>query len=89
MDNGHLWVHPDQFEPWVTEVNDLGLALEALADNPSPRDIATARSRLLALQQTLGNGMDLQTANRPYRLDAWRLRLVTIDRFLAYGQARL
>jgi hypothetical protein len=43
----------------------------------------------LALQQTLGDGMDLQTANRPYRLDAWRLRLVTIDRFLAYGQARL
>jgi uncharacterized lipoprotein YddW (UPF0748 family) len=89
MDTGHLWVHPDQLEPWVTEVNDLGLALEALADNPSPRDIATARSRLLALQQTLGDGMDLQTANRPYRLDAWRLRLVTIDRFLAYGQARL
>lgn len=89
MDNGHLWVQPERLEAWVTEVNDLGLALEALAADPDPREIARARSRLLALQQTLGQGMDLQTANRPYRMDAWRLRLVTIDRFLAYGQARL
>ncbi len=89
MSNGQLWLRPDLLDYWVAEVNDIGEALEDLGTNPSPQEVAAVRSRLTNLRQGLGAGMDLQTANRDYRLDAWRLRLVTIDRFLTYGEARL
>jgi uncharacterized lipoprotein YddW (UPF0748 family) len=89
MDAGQLWIDPTLLTDWVTEVNAIEAELAALSEDPSARAIADVRLRLLNLKQRLGPGMDVQTANREYRIDAWQLRLVTIDRFLAYAQARL
>lgn len=89
MTQEQLYVEPSLLDYWVNEVNETGAALDAIAQNPSPAAIAAARSRLNTLREGLGSGMDLQTANTQYRLQAWRHRLLTIDRFLAYGEARL
>lgn len=73
-------------ERWATEVNEIGAALETLADRPSQRQLAQVRSRLSTLQAGLGAGMDLRTPSGRYRLDAWRNRLITIDQILGYGE---
>lgn len=86
---GQLQSAPTLLAAWIEEVNDLGSALEALERNPSRQAVQQVRSRLTSLRLGLGTAMDLQMGNRDYRLETWRQRLVTLDHFLAYGEARL
>lgn len=90
MESGQLWVDPTLLRSWAREVNALEADLAALANAPNARESAVLRSRLETLRQGLGPGMDIQTATtRDYRIRAWRNRILSIERFLAYGEARL
>jgi uncharacterized lipoprotein YddW (UPF0748 family) len=90
MANGQLWIDPVLLEAWVQEVNSLSRDLDGLAAAPSTAKVAAARAKLAGLRQRVGVGMSIQTATtRDYRIRTWQNRLTTVDRLLAYGDARL
>jgi uncharacterized lipoprotein YddW (UPF0748 family) len=86
IDQQQLVISATNLERWASDVNEIGEALESLADRPSQRQLAQVRSRLATLQDGLGAGMDVRTPSGRYRLDAWRNRLATIDQILGYGE---
>ena len=72
---------------WATEVNQLGTALAALAENPSERGVMGVRSRLNTLERSLTSSLTVEAASPVYRLRAWQNRLTAIDRLLTHDVA--
>ncbi|WP_121969188.1 family 10 glycosylhydrolase [Leptolyngbya sp. BC1307] len=82
-------IHGDsrRLQQWANEVNQLGTALAALAENPSDRGLMGVRSRLNTLERSLASSLTVEAASPAYRLRAWQNRLTAIDRLLTHDGA--
>lgn len=67
---------------WTTEVNQIGVALAALGEEASERELRQVRSRLARLKRSLPQSFTLQTASTPYRLRAWQHRISAIQQLV-------
>ncbi|MEO1094940.1 MAG: family 10 glycosylhydrolase [Cyanobacteria bacterium J06638_28] len=84
-----LLVDPKLAETWPERINRLGTQLSGLSPASSLEQVNTIQQQIQELSQSLGSGMQLQTATtRDYRLQTWHNRLESISRFLSYGKAQ-
>ena len=81
-----LWMQREQLTSWVTAVNQLEAEFHSLAELPSRRQLATVREGLARVQAPLEETVLTETVNSSYRVEAWRYRLLAIDRLLRYGE---
>lgn len=82
LTNQQIQGAPERIDQWVAEANQLGQALERLAEVPSERDLLQVRSRLTVLERSLTRNLTVTTASTPYRLRTWQNRLTAIERLL-------
>ncbi|MBE9111626.1 family 10 glycosylhydrolase [Nodosilinea sp. LEGE 07298] len=81
-----LWMERGTLEPWVEAVNELGNEFETLAQEPSRRHLANVKVGLANVQESLNQGVLIDTANSRYRLRSWQHRLAAIEQLLSYGE---
>lgn len=81
-----LWMEQPVLIQWIEDVNALGQALQALAEDPTARRIQTVETGLAAVRDPLSNRVLVDTANGSYRLQTWQHRLTVIDRLISYGE---
>lgn len=86
LQQDRLWMDQDRLASWVTDANALGAQLDGLADDPSLRQLTTARRYLSTVRSALTDPILIDTANGDYRLQAWHHRLTTIEQLLAMGE---
>ncbi|MBE9140764.1 family 10 glycosylhydrolase [Nodosilinea sp. LEGE 07088] len=80
-----LWMDHDMLMPWLESVNALGAEFEALAENPSHRQLETVKTGLATVRRPLTSSILVDTTNSGYRLQSWQYRLTAIDQLLRYG----
>ena len=84
--NDIITLQPRLADRWVAEVNAVGVSLDALADNPNATTAIAVQAQVQDLSRGIGAGLTLDTTTTAeYRLNTWKNRLETINRFLAYG----
>ena len=81
-----LWMDPNALEPWIGQVNGLGSEFDALAQEPSRRNLANVRAGLARVRTPLNQGVLVDTANSGYRLRSWHYRLTAIEQLLGHGE---
>ena len=81
-----LWMDRGSLEPWVDAVNDLGREFDALAQEPSRRNLANVKAGLNQVRTPLNQGVLVDTTNSSYRLRSWQHRLRAIEQLLTHGE---
>ncbi len=81
-----LWMDRNALEPWIGQVNHLGSEFDALAQEPSRRNLANVRAGLARVRTPLNQGVLMDTANSGYRLRSWQHRLTAIEQLLEHGE---
>ena len=86
LNHGQLYLDRTHAQQWIQAVNDLGSALNTLARQPSEGGLLGVRSRLSSLRRSLDlTILGLEVGSPEYRREAWRQRLLSLDRLLNYG----
>lgn len=86
LTHDRLWMDRNALEPWISTVNSLGSELDALAQEPSRRNLETVKADLARVRTPLNQRMSVDTANGSYRLRSWQYRLRAIEQLLEHGE---
>lgn len=84
-----LWMREYDLAAWRSQTADLQTALEALANDPSDRQLQQTQELLQAYQSDFNDWMYSQSLTQDYRVQTWENRLMTIANLLDYGERRV
>jgi uncharacterized lipoprotein YddW (UPF0748 family) len=76
-------------QTWRKESQELGQALEQLAQTPSPQNWKQAHARLSQFRRQFGGWMGQQRQTYPYQVQVWENRLATLEKLLVYGERKV
>ena len=74
---------------WGQQVDDLALALQELADEPSMSNFLSAQLSLSSFRRQFSRWIEQDTTISPYQVRVWENRLDTLDRLLSYGEKNI
>mgnify|MGYP002777025560 CR=1 FL=1 len=84
--NNQLWLKGAALNGFNTRSQELEVALNRLAQNPSTSNLASARTALNAFQVEFKDWMRSQALENSYQVNMWSNRLTTLERLLNYGE---
>lgn len=74
---------------WGQKTDDLALALQQLADEPSTKNFLSAQLALSSFRRQFPRWMEQSDTINPYQVKVWLNRLDTLDRLLSYGEKNI
>ena len=84
--NNQLWIREPVLSEWRKRTDDLSVALNQLAANPSNSNLLSARALLTSFRSQSRKWMQLQAVQQPYQVQVWDNRLATVENLLLYGE---
>ena len=73
---------------WNQEAQRLAETLQRLADQPSLKNLLTAKLAISSFQQKFPHWIEQTQAVSSYQKEAWLNRLATLDKILSYWRAK-
>ncbi|MGK7952534.1 MAG: family 10 glycosylhydrolase [Xenococcaceae cyanobacterium] len=74
---------------WAKKTDELALALQQLADEPSQKNLLSAQLSLSSFRRQFPKWMEQKQNISPYQIEVWKNRLDTLDRLLSYGEKNI
>ena len=89
LEKDQLMLPKNDLSRWTEQENNLALALNQLASEPSARNLATARGMLRQFQQQFPTWMREHQNRHVYQVRVWENRLDTLEKLLTYGERKI
>ncbi len=89
LNNDRLLMEEKTLKRWGQQADDLALALQELADEPSMSNFLSARLSLSSFRRQFPQWIEQDTTINPYQVRVWENRLDTLDRLLSYGEKNM
>ena len=86
LSNNQLLMEEKTMKRWGQQADDLALALQQLADEPSTNNLMSAQLSLSSFRRQFPQWIEQDTNINPYQVQVWSNRLDTLDRLLSYGE---
>jgi uncharacterized lipoprotein YddW (UPF0748 family) len=84
--NNQLVMDEANLKQWGRQVDTLGNTFNQLAQQPTPRNLAAARTALTRFRASFKTWMRQHQRVQPYQVEVWENRLTTLDQLLVYGE---
>ena len=89
LSNNQLLMEEKTMKRWGQQTDDLALALQQLADEPSMKNFLSAQLALSSFRRQFPKWIEQSTTINPYQVQVWENRLDTLDRLLSYGEKKM
>ncbi|WP_425461548.1 glycoside hydrolase family 10 protein [Hyella patelloides] len=89
ISNHQIEMDEQVLKTWGRQADDLSVAFQQLAENPSPRNFLAAQSSLSAFRRQFPSWMEQNKTINTYQAQVWENRLETLTRLLNYGENRI
>ncbi len=89
LSNNQLLMEEKTLKRWGQQADDLALALQQLADEPSTKHFLAAQLTLSSFRRQFPKWMEQSIDISPYQIQVWENRLDTLDRLLSYGETNV
>ena len=86
LSNNQLLMEESIMKRWGQLADDLALALQQLADEPSTQNFLSAQLTLSSFRRQFPKWMEQSIDISPYQIQVWENRLDTLARLLSYGE---
>ena len=87
--NNQFLMEEITMQKWGQKTDDLALALQQLADEPSMKNFLSAQLALSSFRRQFPRWMEKSTTINSYQVQVWENRLDTLDRLLSYGEKNI
>lgn len=84
--NNQIAIEVRYLKEWSREADALAESLQKLAENPSPRNLKVAQSKLTSFRQKLTQWTRKHKEKTPLQVESWTNRLLTLEILLNYGE---
>lgn len=88
ISNNQIEIDEQVLKDWGRSADELSLALEQLANNPSQKTFLSAQLKLSNFRRQFPSWIKENKSINSYQTQVWENRLETMSRLLAYGENR-